>query len=140
MSTASQDDVVSFHREGAIGIITLNRPGALNTVNAAVSTALGGILDELDVDPDLKVGVTNGAGRAFCVGADLKDLAEGRSFLAPEHPEWGFAGLTQHYVDTPLIAAVNGFALGGGTEIVLACDLAVISEDAKLGLPEVTRD
>lgn len=136
---AHHDDVVLFRREGAIGIITINRPRAMNAVNAAVSSALGKALDELDADPHLRVGVITGAGRAFCAGADLKAVAAGYSFLAPDHPEWGFAGLVQHYVDTPLIAAVNGFALGGGTEIVLACDLAVISEVTTLGLPEVTR-
>jgi crotonobetainyl-CoA hydratase len=127
------------HRQGAIGIITLNRPEVLNAVDAAMSTAVGQALSELNADPDIRVCVVTGAGRAFCAGADFAEMAAGRSFLAPAHPEWGFAGLVQHYVDKPLIAAINGVALGGGTEIVLACDLAVMSDSARMGLPEVTR-
>ena len=128
-----------LRREGPVAVITLNRPRAMNAVNAAMSAAVGNALRELDEDPELSVGVITGAGRAFCAGADLKELGAGRPVSAPGHPEWGFAGLVRHVVDKPLIAAANGFALGGGTEIVLACDLAVISEDAQLGLPEVKR-
>lgn len=128
-----------LRREGPVAVITLNRPRAMNAVNAAMSVAVGNALRELDEDPELSVGVITGAGRAFCAGADLKELGAGRPVSAPGHPEWGFAGLVRHVVDKPLIAAANGFALGGGTEIVLACDLAVISEDAQLGLPEVKR-
>lgn len=129
----------TLERSGGVGVITLNRPAALNAVNADLSAAVGAALEELDADPALRVGVVIGAGRAFCAGADLKAIAAGRSITAPDHPEWGFAGLVEHPVNKPLIAAVNGFALGGGTEIVLACDLAVLSEDAALGLPEVKR-
>ncbi|MET8872871.1 crotonase/enoyl-CoA hydratase family protein [Nocardia sp. NPDC004604] len=132
-------DAATLHREGHIAIITLNRPEAMNAVNAALSTAVGAALEELAADRELRVGVITGAGRAFCAGADLKELARGTGIHDPQHPEYGFAGLVQHFVDKPLIAAVNGFALGGGTEIVLACDLAVMSADAHLGLPEVTR-
>lgn len=139
MTESSRDDLVLFHRDGAVAVITLNRPEAMNAVNSAVSTAVGAALEDLASDPTLRVGVLTGAGRAFCAGADLKALAAGQSFLSPEHPEWGFAGIVQHYIDKPLIAAVNGFALGGGTEIVLACDLAILSTQATLGLPEVTR-
>lgn len=134
-----QETAAVLHRDGPVAVITLNRPRAMNAVNAAMSAAIGEALRELNEDPDLRVGVITGAGRAFCAGADLKELGAGRAVSAPEHPEWGFAGLVRHLVDKPLIAAVNGFALGGGTEIVLACDLAVISEDAQLGLPEVRR-
>jgi crotonobetainyl-CoA hydratase len=81
--------------------------------------------------------VVTGAGRAFCVGMDLKEAAAGRAVLAPGHEEWGFAGLVNHVVTKPVIAAVNGFAMGGGAEIVLACDLAVADENARIGLPEV---
>lgn len=134
-----QEATAVLRREGPVAVITLNRPQAMNAVNAAMSAAVGNALRELDEDPDLSVGVITGAGRAFCAGADLKELGAGRPVSAPGHPEWGFAGLVRHVVDKPLIAAVNGFALGGGTEIVLACDLAVISEEAQLGLPEVRR-
>ncbi len=138
---AQQDtsDVVTISRYGAVALITLNRPMAMNAVNSQLSTELGNAVEQLSADRSLAVGVITGSGRAFCAGADLKEVAAGRSVYAPEHPEWGFAGLVQHFVDKPLIAAVNGFALGGGTELMLACDLAVISQDATLGLPEVKR-
>lgn len=139
MLEPQSSNLVLFRREGAVATIVLNRPEALNAVNGALSTAVGTALDELDADPHLRVGIITGAGRAFCAGADLKALAAGQSFLSPTHPEWGFAGVVEHFVSKPLIAAVNGPALGGGTEIVLACDLAVISSQASLGLPEVTR-
>lgn len=139
MTGEQQPSAVTLERRAAVGLITLNRPEALNAVDSRLSAALGGALDEFQADDSLRVGVLTGAGRAFCAGADLKAIAAGRPITAPEHPEWGFAGLVEHPVDKPLVAAVNGFALGGGTEIVLACDLAVLSEDASLGLPEVTR-
>jgi crotonobetainyl-CoA hydratase len=128
-----------FERRGRVALITLNRPRAMNAVNAALSTVVGGALAEFAADPRLRVGVITGAGQAFCAGADLKELAAGRGVHDPDHPERGFAGVVRHFVDKPLIAAVNGFALGGGTEILLACDLAVMSIDARLGLPEVKR-
>ncbi len=133
------DPAATLERHGHVGLITLNRPGALNAVNSALCTDAGRALAEVAADPSLRVAVITGAGRAFCAGADLKEVAAGRPIEADGHPEWGFAGLTRHYVDKPVIAAVNGFALGGGAEIVLACDLAVIDERASLGLPEVTR-
>jgi crotonobetainyl-CoA hydratase len=137
--TSTSAPEVLVERRGPVALITLNRPGAMNAVNAALSRALGDALEELGNDPSLRVGVLTGAGRAFCAGADLKELAAGRSVHDAAHPERAFAGLVRHFVDKPLIAAVNGFALGGGTEIVLACDLAVMSEDTSLGLPEVKR-
>ncbi|MBY4208106.1 crotonase/enoyl-CoA hydratase family protein [Rhodococcus fascians] len=124
---------------GGIGIITLNRPEALNAVNAELSTAVGDLLDDAENDPRVRVIVVTGAGRAFCAGADLKALAAGEDTSARCHPEWGFAGFAQHWVSKPTIAAVNGFALGGGTELVLASDIAVVDETATLGLPEVKR-
>lgn len=132
-------DAATLERRGAVAVITLNRPDAMNAVDSALSKAVGAALEELAGDPELRVGVVTGAGRAFCAGADLKALAQGRDISDPEHPEYGFAGLVQHFIDKPLIAAVNGFALGGGTEIMLACDLAVMSAEATLGLPEVKR-
>lgn len=136
---ASEQPVALFERRGQVGVITLNRPEALNAVNAALAQLVGAALEELAADPALRVGVITGAGRAFCAGMDLKAFAAGESVAVPDHPEWGFAGLTGHYVSKPLIAAVNGVAMGGGAEIALACDLAVMSADAWLGLPEVAR-
>lgn len=129
----------TLEKRGSVALITLNRPAAMNAVNGALSTALGESLAELDADDELRVGVVTGRGRAFCAGADLKALSAGEDLMAAGHPEWGFAGLINHEVRKPVIAAVNGFALGGGAEIVLRCDLAVMSEEASLGLPEVAR-
>lgn len=137
--TSDAEPAAVLERHGAVAVITLNRPDSLNAVNAELSAAVGEALEELQADRSLLVGVLTGAGRAFCAGADLKAIAGGRPINAPGHDDWGFAGLVEHRVDKPLIAAVNGIAFGGGMEIVLACDLAVISEDAALGLPEVTR-
>ena len=122
-----------------VGVITLNRPEAMNAVNGALSTAVGEALDAAAVDPQVRAIVVTGSGRAFCAGADLKAIASGGSIFADEHPEWGFAGLVQHWIDKPMIAAVNGFAMGGGTELALACDLVVASREATFGLPEVRR-
>ncbi|MDQ0989349.1 crotonase/enoyl-CoA hydratase family protein [Streptomyces sp. V3I7] len=127
----------TLERRGTTALITLNRPDALNAVNSEVSAAVGAALEEFAADPDLRVAVVTGAGRAFCAGMDLKEAAAGRDVLDPRHPEWGFAGLVRHPLDKPLIAAVNGPALGGGAEIVLACDLVVADENATIGQPEV---
>ncbi len=139
MTADTVETAAKLERAGSVGIITLNRPQALNAVNADLSGAVGAALEEINADPAIRVGVVTGAGRAFCAGADLKAIAAGEPVTAPGHPEWGFAGLVEHPIDKPLVAAVNGFALGGGTEILLACDLAVLSQEAALGLPEVKR-
>ena len=130
---------VLLERRGAVALITLNRPAAMNAVDARLARALGAAVAEFATDPGLRVAVLTGAGAAFCAGADLKELAAGRTVHDTDHPERGFAGFVRHFVDKPVIAAVNGFALGGGTEILLACDLAVMSTEARLGLPEVKR-
>jgi crotonobetainyl-CoA hydratase len=130
----------TFHRVGHVAVITLNRPEVRNAVDTAMATAVGELLEAADGNRDVRAIVVTGAGDlAFCAGADLKAAADGRKPFAENHPEWGFAGLVRHNVSTPLIAAVNGFALGGGTEIALACDLVVASERATFGLPEVKR-
>jgi len=128
-----------YETHGHVAVVTLNRPDALNAVNAALSAAAGAGFERAANDPDVRAVVITGAGRAFCAGADLKEVAAGRSLYDPDHREWDFAGIVRHWIPKPVIAAVNGFALGGGTEIVLAADLAVIDEDASLGLPEVQR-
>lgn len=137
--TTTAPPPATIERIGHVALITLNRPEAMNAVNAAMSIAVGEAIDQLMNDPELRVGVITGAGRAFCAGADLKEVAAKRSLLGPNQLERGFGGFLKGFVDKPLIAAVNGYALGGGTEILLACDLAVMSDRATLGLPEVTR-
>lgn len=139
VSRSTQEAAVLYERREHIAIITLNRPEAMNAVNSALATALGRQLENCNSDPEVWAVVITGQGRGFCAGADLKAIASGQDISAEGHPEWGFGGMVRHFIDKPVIAAVNGFALGGGTEIVLACDLAVIDENAKLGLPEVTR-
>lgn len=138
-SAEHEVSVVRFERVGEVALVTIERPDAMNAVNAAVSAGLGAALEEAEADPDIRALVLTGSGNAFSAGADLKALARGESVLDPDHPEWGFAGYVQHFVSVPTIAAVNGFALGGGTELVLASDLAVLDPTAKLGLPEVKR-
>lgn len=130
---------VRVERVGPVLVMTLDRPQARNAIDAAVSAALGAALERLDAEPALRVGVLTGAGPAFCAGADLKAVAAGRPLNDPEHEEWGLGGFVRHPVGTPLIAAVNGAALGGGTELALACDLVVMADDAVLGLPEPRR-
>ena len=132
-------DVVRYEADGHVAVITLNRPKALNAVNSELADAVGGYLEEAAANPEIRAIVVTGEGRAFCAGADLKEIAAGRGVGPTQHPEWGFAGLAQHWVPKPLIAAVNGYAMGGGTEIALACDLVVASEEAAFGLPEVKR-
>lgn len=126
-------------RRGNILLITINRPEARNAVNAAVSTAVGDALHLAQNDPQVRAVVLTGAGESFCAGADLKAIARRENLFHPDHGEWGFAGYVHHYIDKPTIAAVNGTALGGGTELALASDLVVAEERAKFGLPEVKR-
>ncbi|OPX11590.1 crotonase/enoyl-CoA hydratase family protein [Mycobacterium sp. AT1] len=126
-------------RRGNVLLITLNRPEARNAVNAAVSTGLGDALHAAQHDPDVRAIVVTGAGQSFCAGADLKAISRRENIFHPEHAEWGFAGFVQHVVDKPVIAAVNGTALGGGTELALASDLVVAEERTTFGLPEVKR-
>jgi crotonobetainyl-CoA hydratase len=127
-------------QRGHVLVITLNRPQAMNAVNAAVSDIVGSALVRAEQEPEIRVVVLTGAGpRAFSAGADLKAAARGETIRASGHPEWGFAGYVQQPISKPTIAAVNGFALAGGMELVLASDLAVAVESATFGLPEVTR-
>ena len=115
-------------------LITIDRPDRRNAVDGATSRALAAALDQLDGDPDLAVGVLTGAGGTFCAGMDLRAFLDGD---APEVPGRGFGGLTEAPPAKPLIAAVEGYALAGGCELVLACDLVVAAADATFGLPEV---
>lgn len=127
-------------RRGNVMVITINRPEARNAINGAVSTAVGDALEEAHTDPEVRAVVLTGAGdKSFCAGADLKAISRGENLFHPTRGDWGFAGYVQHVIDKPTIAAVNGTALGGGTELALASDLVVAEESAKFGLPEVKR-
>ncbi|BBY59593.1 crotonase/enoyl-CoA hydratase family protein [Mycolicibacterium sarraceniae] len=127
-------------RRGNVLVITINRPDARNAVNGAVSTAVGDLLQQAQDDVDVWAVVLTGAGdKSFCAGADLKAIYKRENLFHPQHPEWGFAGYVRHFIDKPTIAAVNGAAFGGGTELALASDLVVAQESAKFGLPEVKR-
>lgn len=131
---------VRTERRDHVLLVTLDRPEARNAVNGEVSTLLGRALHEADTDPGVRVVVLTGAGeQSFCAGADLKAIARGDDIFPAENREWGFAGMMQHPVSVPVIAAVNGTALGGGCEIALACDLVVAVDHAVFGLPEVKR-
>lgn len=128
---------VLLEARGPVLLITLNRPNVLNAVDGALTDQLGAALTRLEESPELRVGVITGAGRAFCAGLDMKAVAKGASIEATRHPAWGFAGIVAREFEKPIIAAVNGDAVGGGFEIVLACDLAVAASTARFGLPEV---
>lgn len=127
---------VRTERAGSALLITINRPEARNAVNAAVATRLSAALDELEATPELRVGVLTGAGGTFSAGMDIKAALQGES---PVVGDRGLGGLTEAELTKPLIAAVEGFALGGGFELALACDLIVAAEGARFGLPEVKR-
>lgn len=127
-------------KRGNVLLITINRPEARNAINASVSIAVGDALEQAQNDPEIRAVVLTGSGdKSFCAGADLKAISRGENLFHPEHPEYGFAGYVSHFIDKPTIAAVNGTALGGGTELALASDLIVAEENAKFGLPEVKR-
>jgi crotonobetainyl-CoA hydratase len=131
---------VLVERSGNVLIITINRPEARNAINAAVSIGVGEALEEAQNDAGVRAVVITGAGdKSFCAGADLKAISRRENIYHPDHAEWGFAGYVQHFTDKPTIAAVNGTALGGGTELALASDLVVAHERAKFGVPEVKR-
>jgi enoyl-CoA hydratase len=133
--SATSDDVLIRSEDGVL-IVTINRPAQRNAVNGAVSAGIARALDLLDSSPGLRVGVLHGAGTAFCAGMDLKAFAAGEQVRDPSR---GFAGIVERPPAKPLIAAVEGWALGGGFEIVLACDLVTAGKSARFGLPEVRR-
>ncbi|OBK66266.1 enoyl-CoA hydratase [Mycobacterium colombiense] len=140
MTEVLAEPAALVERRGNVMIITINRPDARNAVNSAVSVAVGNALAGAQDDPEVRAVVITGAGdKSFCAGADLKAIALGENVLHPEHIEWSFAGYANHFIDKPTIAAVNGTALGGGTELALASDLVVACESATFGLPEVKR-
>ena len=129
-------EVLTERRDGGVLVITINRPDQRNAVNAAVAEGIGRALDALDADAELAIGIVTGAGKGFCAGMDLKAFVAGER---PWYADRGFAGITQRSADKPLIAAVEGFAVAGGLEVAIACDLIVASKGTRLGIPEVKR-
>ena len=130
------DQAVLTERRDGVLLITINRPDARNAVNLPVAEGIAAALDALDADDGLSVGVLTGAGKGFCAGMDLK------AFVTGERPwigDRGFAGIVERGARKPLIAAIEGFAMAGGLEIALACDLLVAARGARLGIPEVKR-
>ena len=129
------DEVIS-QREGKVLLVTLNRPEAKNAVNKALAEGVAAAIDELESDPELVIAILTGAGGSFCAGMDLKAFARGERANLPGR---GFGGITEKPPTKPIIAAVEGYALAGGCEIVLSCDLVVAGDTAKFGLTETTR-
>lgn len=130
--------VIETSRRDGVAVLTLNRPEARNAVNGELARAMEAALDGLEADAATNAVVLTGAGSTFCAGADLKVVAAGRGAELAT-PRGGFGGIVTRKFPKPLIAAVNGPALAGGFEVVLACDLVVAVEHATFGLPEVTR-
>jgi enoyl-CoA hydratase len=129
-------DEVLVERRDAVQVITLNRPGARNALDAAVAVRVAAAVDELDAAPELRAGVLTGAGGFFSAGMDLKAFLRGET---PAIEGRGLCGITTTPPRKPMVAAVEGIALAGGFELVLACDLVVAGRSARFGVPEVTR-
>lgn len=129
---------VTLEKQGAVGVITMNRPEALNALNEEVLRDLNTVLDQVEADDEILVAVVTGAGRSFVAGADIGQMS---TLSAVEGKQFGAFGnsvfLKLENLTKPTIAAVNGFALGGGCELSMACDIRVASEKAKFGQPEV---
>ena len=134
--TNAENQVVLTEVVDNVLVITLNRPEAKNAVNKDVAQGVAAAIDRFNDDDQLAVAVITGAGGTFCSGMDLKAFVRGES---PSVEGRGFAGLTEAPPAKPLIAAVEGYALAGGFETMLACDLVVAADNAKFGLPEVKR-
>lgn len=130
------DTEVLTQRDGGVLIITLNRPEAKNAANRALALGVAAAIDELEGDASLRAAILTGAGGTFCSGMDLKAFVTGE---LPQVEGRGFAGLTEYRCSKPLIAAVEGYALAGGFELAISCDLIVAAENSKFGIPEVKR-
>jgi enoyl-CoA hydratase len=129
-------DEVLIERRGAVQVIVINRPQARNALNLAVATGIRDAVDELDADGELRAGVLTGAGGTFSAGMDLKAFLTGE---LPSFPGRGLCGITETPPRKPLIGAAEGWALAGGFELLLACDLVVAGASARFGVPEVKR-
>jgi enoyl-CoA hydratase len=129
------DEVLVDVSDG-IMTVTLNRPKARNAANRALAEGVAAAMDQLDADDSIHVAILTGAGGTFCSGMDLKAFVTGET---PNVEGRGFAGLTEATPRKPLIAAVEGYALAGGLELAISCDLIVTADNAKFGIPEVKR-
>ena len=133
------DDAILLARDGGVATLTINRPDTLNALDTSTIAAMNHALDELENDPEVRVIVFTGAGRAFIAGGDIADLNSRQGL--PHYQEFAedihrlFRRIET--LDKPTVGAVNGFALGGGTELILALDIRILSDKAKLGLPEI---
>lgn len=131
--------VVVQRLPGHVALVTLNRPEVRNAINGALTRALDAAVTETENDPDVRAVVLTGAGRDFCAGADLKAVSAGEDSNALRTDRGGFAGFEHVPRTKPWVAAVNGRALAGGCELMLACDVVVASHDSAFGVPEVKR-
>ena len=132
----SDEPALLTDRRDAVLVVTINRPGQRNAINTAVAEGIAAAIEELDSSADLSVGILTGAGGYFSAGMDLKAFVRGERPYAADR---GFAGIVQRPPTKPMIAAVEGFAVAGGCEIALACDLIVAARGARFGIPEVKR-
>jgi enoyl-CoA hydratase len=129
---------VEFEQRGPFAVVKINRPDARNAVNGAVAQGIEDAIDKIEENDDIWVGILTGEPPVFCAGADLKEINSGNA-AALQTSRGGFGGITQRERTKPIVAAVDGPALAGGTEIVLSCDLVVASTTATFGIPEVKR-
>ena len=129
---------VEFEQRGPYAVVKINRPDARNAVNGAVAQGIEDAIDKIEDEDDIWVGILTGEPPVFCAGADLKEINSGNA-AALQTRRGGFGGITQRERTKPIVAAVDGPALAGGTEIVLSCDLVVASSTATFGIPEVKR-
>lgn len=131
-------DNLLFKKEGNIGILSINRPSALNALNSAVLDELNQAIDEINIDEEVHVLILTGEGRAFVAGADIGEMKDMSPMEARIFAEKGISVFRKiELMEKPVIAAVNGFALGGGCELSMCCDIRIASEKAKFGQPEV---
>lgn len=134
-------ETILLERRDAVGYLTLNRPDRANSINAKLAQEVVAAMDEVEADPRLRVVIVTGAGRQFCGGADLREASSGgfarERLAAPEGPPRRDLFGALESLRLPVIAAINGAAMGGGCEIALACDIRVIADSATIGLPEI---
>src|SRR5437773_10466712 len=135
--TGGQYTNILLERRGAVGVVTLNRPQALNALNAALVAEIGSAFDDLEADPAIGAIVLTGSDKAFAAGADIKEMAD-KTYMQAYQEDFitrGWERVAQ--CRKPVIAAVGGFALGGGCEVTMMCDIVIASENARFGQPEI---